>query len=225
MPIGIIINSLSVVLGGLVGVIIAKFLPEKLIENLPSIFGLSAILIAVSLMTSVTNLSFTIICIIFGAIIGEVTDFGLKIENGIRSIIDRNQQLSDSKVSLLLTVIMLFVFSGTGMFGALNEGFTGDGSILIAKSTLDFFTALVFGASVGSSVMLVAIPQFLLNLMLFYSATFIMPFMDANNIANFKAIGGVLTLAAGLKLLDVLKINGLNLVPALLVAIAGCIIF
>ncbi len=225
MPVGIIINSLSIVIGGLVGFLVAKYLPEKLIKNLPQIFGLSAILISVSLMVQVNNLSFAIISIIIGAIIGELTDFGGFIEKHTRNVVSRDNKLSDEQVSILLTVIMLFCFSGTGIFGALNEGFTGDPSILIAKSTLDFFTAVIFGASVGAAVMLVAVPQFALNMVLFYGATFIMPYLDQVNIGDFKAVGGVLTLAAGLKLLDVLKINGLNLVPGLLVAIIGAIIF
>lgn len=225
MPVGIIVNSLSVAIGGLVGFIIAKYLPQKLINNLPQIFGLAAILISVTLMVQVVSLSFAIISLIIGAIIGELTDLSGFIEKHIRKLVAKDNHLSDSEITILLTVIMLFCFSGTGIFGSLNEGFTGDSSILIAKSTLDFFTAIIFGAAIGSSVMLVAIPQFILNIGLFYMAAFIMPFMSATNIGDFKAVGGVLTLAAGLKLLDVLKINGLNLVPGLFVAIIGAMIF
>lgn len=225
MPIGIIINSMSAVLGGLVGVFIAKFLPERLIKNLPQIFGLSAILIAVSLMVQVNNLGFAIISLIVGTIIGELINFGDNISLNIRRLLDREGHIDEEKMSLLLTSILLFVFSGTGMFGSLNYGFTGDASILIAKSSLDFFTAVIFGASIGSMLMLVAVPQFILNTILFYLAVVIVPYMDAIHIGDFKAVGGMLTLAAGLKLLDVLKVNGLNLVPGLFVAIIGCMVF
>lgn len=224
MPIGVIINSLSLVVGGLVGMLISRYLPKRLIDNLPIIFGLSALLIALTLMIEVEDLTFVILCVIIGAIIGELINLGHHIERVIRKAADPKGQLSEYKVNIILTLIMLFCFSGTGIFGALNEGFTGDPSILLAKSVLDFFTAMIFGASIGKIVSLIAIPQFILNISLFYGATFIMPFMSASNIADFKAVGGLVALAAALKLLKLIDINIINLIPSLIIAVIACII-
>ncbi len=225
MPVGVITDALSVAIGGFVGFLLSKYLPVKLIKNIPQVFGMAAILISVTLMVQVNSLSFAIICIIMGAVIGELTNFADLLEVGTRKVVSRDKNLSDEKIATLMTVVLLFVFSGTGIFGSLNEGFTGDPSILMAKATLDFFTAVIFGAAVGFTVTLVAIPQFVLSMILYYMATFIMPFMSTGNIGDFKAVGGILTLSAGLKLLDVLKINGLNLVPGLLLAIIGSMLF
>ena len=56
-------------------------------------------------------------------------------------------------------VVILFCCGGTGWYGALNEGLTGDGSILITKSILDFVTACIFGSILGKIVPMLCIPQ------------------------------------------------------------------
>lgn len=43
-----------------------------------------------------------------------------------------------------MTVIVLFCAGGTGIYGTLDAGMTGNNTILISKSILDFFTAAIF---------------------------------------------------------------------------------
>ena len=62
---------------------------------------------------------------------------------------------------------------GTGIYGSLESGMTGDASILISKSILDFFTAMIFSCSLGYIVSMIAIPQFIVFFLLFVSAGFI----------------------------------------------------
>ena len=50
----------------------------------------------------------------------------------------------ESYIQSYVAIIVLFCASGTGVFGAMREGMTGDASILIAKAFLDFFTATIF---------------------------------------------------------------------------------
>ncbi|MEB9897981.1 DUF554 family protein, partial [Bacillus cereus] len=47
-------------------------------------------------------------------------------------------------------IVVLFCASGTGIFGAFNEGMTGDPSVLFTKSFLDFFTAGIFATALGA---------------------------------------------------------------------------
>jgi hypothetical protein len=68
---------------------------------------------------------------------------------------------------LMITAIVLFCASGTGIYGTLTSGMTGDHSILLAKSVLDFFTAMIFACQLKKAVMLIGIPQLVIMLMLF----------------------------------------------------------
>lgn len=92
----------------------------------------------------------------------------------------------------LVTVIVLFNASGTGIYGSIISGMTGDHSILIAKSVLDLPTALIFGCTLGIVVALIAIPQMLIFLLLFFCAGLIFPLTTPDMIDDFKAVGGII---------------------------------
>ncbi len=72
--------------------------------------------------------------------------------------INRKKPAHESFIQNFVAIIVLFCASGTGIFGAMNEGMTGDPSILIAKSFLDFFTAMIFACSLGIAVSVISIP-------------------------------------------------------------------
>ena len=57
---------------------------------------------------------------------------------------DHSSLSHEDYLATLLTVIVLFCASGTGIYGSLDAGMTGDSTILISKSILDFFTAAIF---------------------------------------------------------------------------------
>ena len=103
----------------------------------------------------------------------------------------------DEFYAQLLTVIVLFCASGTGIYGSLESGMTGDASILISKSILDFFTAMIFSCSLVYIVSMIAIPQFIVFFLLFLSGGIILPLTTKAMIGDFKACGGFLMIATG----------------------------
>lgn len=108
--------------------------------------------------------------------------------------------LDDEQMDVLISMIILFCFSGTGVFGAMNSAMTGDHSILYAKAVMDFFTAIIFGTTAGYLVGFIAVPQFAVGILLFGGASYILPLVTDTMLANFKACGGIITLAVGLKI-------------------------
>jgi|LSQX01.2.fsa_nt_gb uncharacterized membrane protein YqgA involved in biofilm formation len=219
IPIGIFFNTGCIVLGSLIGATFGKFLPEKTSKILPSIFGIAALCMGVSLITNVNSLTAVVLALILGSIIGE----SLGLETGLSRLLSKmfanntdNNISNNNNVSTLISIIVLFGFSGTGIFGALNAGFSGDHSIIIAKSFLDFFTAIIFGTTVGYVIIIAAIPQTAISLMLFYSSSILLPFLTNYMISDFKALGGIVTFTVGLKMLDVKHFNVINLLPALI---------
>ena len=99
-----------------------------------------------------------------------------------------------------MTAIVLFCASGTGIYGAIVSGISGDHSILIAKAILDFFTAMIFACSLGKVIALIALPQCLIFLALFLLSGVIMPLTTPVMINDFKACGGIVMLATGFRI-------------------------
>ena len=87
----------------------------------------------------------------------------------------------------------------------LTEGMSGDASVLISKSVLDFFTAVLFGAALGYAQSLICVPQLLILLACFFLAKAILPFVNSTMIADFKACGGVITMITGLTVSKILR--------------------
>ena len=218
MPTGVLVNGICVVIGGIFGGLFGKKLPKYIVDTLPNIFGISAMSMGISLIVHVSSLSAVILALIVGTLIGETLHLETRISSGLHRILCRNQQ-SDRQAefrSVMISMIVLFGFSGTGVFGALNSGFSGDHTILFAKSILDFFTAIIFGATLGYAICITAVPQTTLGLILFFCSSSLLPLLTDPMIADFKACGGMITFAVGLKMTKIKHYNVLNLVPALI---------
>ncbi len=215
MPVGVLINSSVVVIGGILGALFSKRISRNVLEQLPIVFGLSAIAISIVLISKIENLTPVILALIVGTIIGEVLELENKLRAGIGKIVTATSGKDEHRTEMLITIFVLFCFSGTGIFGALNEGFTGDSTILIAKSVMDFFTATIFGASAGYLVSAIAIPQCCISMFLFKSATVVVPLLSVAMLSDFKACGGIITLAAAFRVAKIKNMNVINMLPAL----------
>ena len=163
------------------------------------VMGISAIM-------NMVNMPAVIFAVVIGTIIGLLLKFrnlinkgaGL-MEKGLSKVTPskKTKLAHDEFYAQLLTVIVLFCASGTGIYGSLESGMTGDASILISKSILDFFTAMIFSCSLGYIVSMIAIPQFIVFFLLFLSGGIILPLTTKAMIGDFKACGGFLMIATG----------------------------
>ncbi len=92
------------------------------------------------------------------------------------------------------------------------SGMTGDHSILLAKSILDFPTALIFSCTLGMVVSLIAVPQFIIFMALYLV---IYPLCTPVMINDFKACGGILLLATGFRMIKVKEFPVADMIPAM----------
>ena len=216
MPYGIMINCTAVLIGGLMGAFLKDYFPDKLKESLPGIFGLSAITMGVTLIIRLESLSAVILAVIIGTVIGELLNLETNLMHGLHGLESRLPlSLDDRQLDVLISMIILFCFSGTGLFGAMNSGLSGDHSILISKAIMDFFTAIIFGATSGYLVGVIAVPQMCIGTLLFFLGSLLMPLLNQQMVSDFKAVGGIITLAVGLKIAKIRYFRVINMVPAL----------
>lgn len=224
MPVGIIINSLSIIFGGLLGGFLGHLLSEDFKVQITLIFGVCSMAMGIPSISQMANMPAVILAIILGTSLGLFLKFNQKINTAatmmqkpIAKFPQPELKLSDDDyLSTLVTIIVLFCASGTGIFGSLTEGMTGDHTILIAKSILDFFTAAIFACNIGYVVSVIAIPQFIVFFSLFLLATAIFPLTTPSMILDFKACGGFLMLATGFRMIKVKMFPTADMIPAML---------
>lgn len=218
MPIGVIVNALSVAVGGALGSLLKGRLTESFQQNLNLIFGLCSIGMGVSATTQMENMPAVVFALILGGIVGLLLHLGQRISD-VAAALQRRFSHSDGadaeSTAMFLTVIVLFCASGTGIYGALLSGFSGDHSVLLAKSILDLFTAAIFACSIGAVVALVAVPQCVIFLLLFGLANLIFPLTTPTMIGDFKACGGMIMIATGLRIAGIKNFPIADLIPAM----------
>lgn len=220
MPIGITTDVCATLAGAVVGVLIGSKLPEYIKTALNNILGMAAITMGIVLIMRQNTLSAVVLSVILGCIIGEVIHLEGLVNKGVTNVVESLLKGTNADEAFLIqvsAVVILFCFGGTGWYGALNEGLTGDGSILITKSILDCVTAVIFGSLLGKIVPLLCIPQAIVYTCLFLVSGLVQPFIAPEMIADFSAAGGIITLCAGLRLTGIKRdIKVLNLLPALI---------
>ncbi|MBR4711254.1 MAG: DUF554 domain-containing protein [Clostridia bacterium] len=216
MPIGVICNVLAVVLGGVLGTVGGKRLSEEFREKLNLVFGVCSMGIGISSVVLMQNLPAVVLSLILGTTVGIVTHLGRRIENGGKRLAALVPGQGSADNALLVTAIVLFCASGTGIYGCIVSGMSGDHSILIAKSILDLFTAMIFACTLGIVTGLVAVPQAVIFLALFFCARLIFPLTTPSMVNDFKAVGGLIMLATGFRITKVRDFPIADMIPAMI---------
>lgn len=224
MPIGIIVNGCSVILGGMIGCVLGKRLDNALQDKLQMVFAVCSMSMGIGTIVLMQNIPAVIFSVIFGTVIGHTFHLEESVNRAAKWMQKVIMRLLGARSSLseegngdtLLTVIVLFCASGTGIYGSMISSMTGDHSILIAKSILDLFTALIFACSLGLVVSMVAIPQMILFLILFFCAGLIYPLCTPEMIGDFKACGGCIMLATGFRMVRLKQFPIADMIPAMI---------
>jgi len=224
---GPLIDTLATLTGAIAGAFLGNKIPERLRLMLPLTFGIISMGMGIVMISKVSMLPPVILALLIGTALGEL----FKIENRIEkcalflNAALQNKSSRKNPVKLdnaaflqnFISVLVLFSASGTGIFGAMNEGITHDSTVLISKAFLDFFTAAIFAASMGYIVSLTVIPQFIILLSLYVCGRILLPFTTPPLVADFSACGGMIMLATGFRICGIKNIPIANMLPALLI--------
>ena len=224
MVTGPFINASAVLVGGVLGALLSQRLPERIRTSMTSIFGLASLGIGILLVVKCENLPVMVLATLVGTLIGEFCLLEKGINDGVsklKKLLSRKSKSNNNHETFIqsyVAIIVLFCASGTGIFGAMREGMTGDASILIAKAFLDFFTATIFACTLGIAVSAIALPMLLIQIALAMCASLLLPLTTPMMMADFTAVGGMLLLATGLRICGIKMFAVVNMLPALILA-------
>lgn len=222
--IGPYLNGVALFSGSVVGTLLGSKLKSTLKSRMPLIFGCASIGLGVAMIVNVKLLAPVILALIVGSFLGELIDLEAVIQgvaSSSKKIIEKftKPQGGISQEEFLdkfIALAVLFCVSGTGVYGALSEGMTGDPTLLIVKSILDFFTAIIFASTMGMTIGVLVLPQFIIQLLLYLSASLIIPLTTPDMLSDFSACGGFIMLATGFRICSIKQFPVANMLPALL---------
>lgn len=216
--VGTLINTVAILVGTALGLLLRKGIPERLRETVVQGQGLCVILIGLSGALKTGDTLCMIICMVAGALIGaainiekRLNDLGAFLERKVT----RGQGETGSVAKGFVSASLLFCVGAMAIVGAMDSGLRGDHSTLIAKSALDGISALFFASSLGIGVGLSAFAVLIYQGTIALLAMWIEPLLTETVITEMSAVGGLLIAGIGLNMIYDKHIPVGNLLPAI----------
>ncbi len=223
MMVGPLVNTTAVVAGSLFGAYLGERVSENMRTRLPLVFGCCSMSLGIVMLGKVHALPAVILAILLGSILGEAVSLEDRIQSfgqNAKGLCERFLKSGENTAHFterFVPVFVLFCASGTGIFGAMAEGMTGDVTLLLIKSCLDLFTAAIFATSLGAVLAILALPLLAIQTLLFFGASLIMPLTTPAMVGDFSACGGIIMLATGFRICAIKPFAVANMLPALFV--------
>ena len=224
---GTIVNTIAILLGGLIGLLFGHALPDKMKRTVIQGICLAVLLIGVSMAIQSENILVVIASLALGGIVGELIDIELQLKRfgyWLESKFSRNGQ-GDRFPKAFVTASLIYCVGAMAIMGSLKSGLSGDHTILYAKSMLDGISAIVFASSMGIGVLASAIPVFIYQGLITLSAGLLQGVLSSQVITEMSATGGLLIVGIALNILEIKEIKVGNLLPGLFIVIPITIIF
>ncbi len=214
---GTLFNIFTVILGSLIGIAIGSKFPEKIKKIAFDGVGLSSLTLGIMLALKTDNIIIMVFSVLFGGIIGEI----LKIEDFLESIGDRIKSKIKTNSPFtegFITSTLIFCVGSMAIIGSINEGLTGDVTILYTKSILDGVTSIALSSALGIGVLFSIFPILIYQGGITILSTYVRSLFTDHSINMITGVGGVLIIGIGLNLLGIKKIKLSNFLPALIIA-------
>ena len=230
---GTIINTGAIVAGGLAGILFGRFLKENVQDTLSKCCGVSTLMIgiagALEKMLTVEKGAISsggsmllVLCLTVGGVIGELLNLEGAFECFGRWLKEKTGNAKDKGfVNAFVTASLTVCIGAMAIVGSIQDGLTGDDSVLATKAVLDFIIIMVMSCSLGPGAAFSAIPVAILQGSVTALAGLVRPVMTEAALNNLSLVGSVLIFCVGINLLWGKRIRVANLLPAIVLAVAA----
>lgn len=229
---GTLINTAAIIAGGILGLFFGKLIKEGMQSTLMTACGVSTIFVGIGgalegmLKAEGGSIvshkgAFVVVCILLGASIGELINIeGLFERFGEFLKVKTGNAKDKGFVEGFITASFTVCIGAMAIVGSIEDGLTGDYSILLTKSILDLIIVMVMAASLGKGPVFSFIPVFVLQGGVTLLARFIKPVLTDESLANLSMVGSILIFCVGVNLVFGKKVKVANLLPAIVFAVA-----
>ena len=216
---GTLLNAATVLIGGLLGTVVGDRLPERLRENVVRGVGLFVIAMGLKFAIDTSNLLFMLGAILVGGIVGSLIGVDALLNQLGETLQKRFARGGTSTVAeAFVTASIVFCVGPLTFLGSIQNGIAGDATLLTVKSVLDGFTAIALAATLGWGVLLTVPLILLYQGGLAVGASLFAGILSDLQLREMSAVGGLLIIGVGLKLLAIRDVKVADFLPAIVVA-------
>ena len=223
---GTIVNCAAILLGGALGLLLKKGLPQKLSDTVMQGVALICIYIGVSGALEGQNALIATVAMVVGGVLGTLLDLDGRL-NGLahrlERLIMREEKPGGTFGEGFTTATLLFCVGAMAVVGSLNSGLTGNHEVLFTKSLLDGVSSVIFASTLGGGVLLAAAPVLLYQGAITLLAQSLAPALSGAVVAEMTCVGSLLIVAIGANMLKITNIRVMNFIPAIFLPIGLCL--
>ena len=216
---GTLLNAATVLIGGVVGTVVGDRLPERSRENVVRGVGLFVTAMGVKFAIDTSNLLFMLGAILLGGIVGSLVGVDALLNRFGARLQQRVARGGTSTVAeAFVTASIVFCVGPLTFLGSIQNGLAGDPTLLTVKSVLDGFTAIALAATLGWGVLLTVPLILLYQGGLAIGASLFAGVLSDLQLREMSAVGGLLLMGVGLKLLSIRDVKVADFLPAIILS-------
>ena len=222
---GVLVNTIAIVIGAIIGVIFKKALSEKVTSAVMISMGIATFIIGLQAALKVEKTLLLVISIAVGTAIGTIIDIDKyvnKLGEYLKKVFaSKSKSESSAKFAeAFASSSILFAVGAMSVLGSIDAGLKYDYNILFIKSTMDFVASIMYTASLGIGVAFSAITIFVFQGLVALFASNLKFLVDNPGMMNeFSAVGNLLVMTIGLNLMGVTKVKVANMLPAIVIVL------
>lgn len=217
--IGTIVNTVAVLVGGLLGLVLNKKMPGRVTSIYFQAIGLFTIAIGATMAVSMEKILIIVSSLAIGSLLGEWWNLEKGAEQLSEYLKKRFKIGSERFSEGLVTAFLLFCVGSMTILGTIQEGTGGSPDLLYTKSMMDFFSAILLASAFGVGVAFSALPLFLFQASLTLLAMFASHFFTEDIILGLTNVGGILLIGLGINILEIKKLRIMNMLPSLVIVV------
>lgn len=233
---GTLINCAGILAGGLLGFLLGRFIHSNIQTALTKVCGISVLFIGIAgalegmlevvgNQVSSRNGLLVVCCLALGTLVGELlhieegfTRFGEWLKVQTRNT--KDPKFVDAFVSTSLTICI----GAMTIVGSIEDGISGDYTILATKAVLDLILVWVVTCAMGKGAVFSVIPVMLIQGSITLLASLLQPLMTQAALSNLSTVSSVLIFCVGANIIWDCKLRVANMLPAVIFAVAATLI-
>ncbi len=239
-----VVNALAIVLGTIIGLLARKGFSERSRDSVFNATGVISIVVGLSMALETGHILALAMALIAGGLLGSALDVEgavYRLGEWLRRRFSRSGTAAGEAGSTgdspgagdtgggfaygFLNASVLFCVGAMALVGSFKAGTEGDYDLLLTKSVMDGFIAIMFagamGVGVGFSALSVLVYQGALTLL----SVWVKPWVSDDMITELSAVGGALVVMIGINLLGLKKIRTGDFLPSLAVIVVLSLLF
>ena len=215
---GVLANTVAIIIGGLVGTLCKKGIPEHVSDAVLKVMGAYSLCVGIMGILKVQNMLVLLVTMVLGTVAGELIDIDGAV-NRLGKKLESRAAAGGGKISSgFITGTLLFCVGAMAIVGSIQSGAAGDHTTLYTKSVMDAIGSLMLASGMGIGIAFSAVSILVYEGAIALLSGVLAPVLTDAMLAEITAAGSLMILLLGFNILGLTKIKVANLLPAVVFA-------